>query len=75
MAKAGADCGWEDRGLELSTARFRGFGPPRSLVSSADSDADFRRFRARDKDASPFGPVGGSGHSHMEFRPHLSFGQ
>eukprot|EP00969_Alexandrium_andersonii_P127453 5633718-Alexandrium_andersonii.AAC.1 len=35
--------------------------------------AGFHRFRARDKDVSPFGPVGGCCLFHIAIRPLLSF--
>eukprot|EP00969_Alexandrium_andersonii_P325356 14376329-Alexandrium_andersonii.AAC.1 len=37
--------------------------------------ADLRRFQARDKDVSPFGPAGGRSLFHAEVRPLLNFSQ
>eukprot|EP00969_Alexandrium_andersonii_P185949 8216060-Alexandrium_andersonii.AAC.1 len=39
VAKDCADCGLEDCGLELASPRFRALGPPRRLLSWADSES------------------------------------
>eukprot|EP00969_Alexandrium_andersonii_P071691 3165408-Alexandrium_andersonii.AAC.1 len=58
-----------------------GWGPLQALKAKLGvqrrnlGDADFCRFRAREKDASPCGPAGGRSPFHMDFRPILNFSQ